>query len=69
MERLEIFDTVSGEVVASGSYVSLVNDGYGVQWNSLKEKWYLRTYHDSIDEELEDFLGTSDYDLRLRDVT
>lgn len=68
MEYLEIYDVVSGEVVASGSHTSLCNDLFDVQWDDLNEKWYLRTYHPSIDDEIEDFLGTSDYELEVRAV-
>ena len=67
-ETLEIFDTVSGTVVACGSATSLINYGYDIQWNSLREKWFLRTYRSAIDEDIEEFLGTSDYELVLREA-
>ena len=67
-ETLEIFDTVSGTVVACGSATSLINYGYDIQWDSMREKWFLRTYHSDLDEDIEEFLETSDYELVLREA-
>ena len=67
-ETLEIFDTVSGTVVAGGSATSLINEGYDIQWDRVDEKWFLRTYHSTIDEGIEEFLETSDYQLALREA-
>lgn len=67
-EQVEIYDMVSGTVVTSGSVVSLINDGYKIEWDNLADEWCMITYHPDLDDGIEEFLGTSNYMLALREA-
>ena len=64
----EIFDTISGTVISSGSITDLINFGYKLEWSEYHEKWDIVTWGDFVDDEIEEFLGTDEYDLDIREA-